>query len=1062
MASPCACLAAVGKDGLIASMKQPQPERPSDARASVPGSASDQIAPKTLRLVLDPDHPAGVLRFVWWDLAGRLFPYEPGRKQDLDSIRAFAIALLCTAHCRQNGPAQLISLGTLAAKELRGGWELKALKKGNTWLTTLGNAFENRNKQANRKNKGNRPASPIGDLCKALPGLLNEQVREWTAARAKQTGLPSFWCRHPSLVTVGYQAGDAGPNLLFRLAGMDSDLPLGSDWLALARQLENNQRHWGKLLTSGSGVEEEPETTLGPEAERVAARRCRADISRIIKYAPAELIGREDEINLLNNAWAQVRDGAHKRPRILAFVALGGEGKTSLVAKWTADLAYQDWPGCDAAFAWSFYRQGAREQLAGSSDLFLNAALTFFGDEAAARSGADAFDKGRRLAVLVGRRRSLLILDGLEPLQHAPSSPHRGGLKDQGVAELLKTLAQNNDGLCVVTTRYSLPDLQVFRQGTAPEVELKCLSRAAGVHLLRSLGVKGSELRNLPSDDDNQRLNEFEKLVEDVKGHALTLTVMGGFLKRAFQGDIRKRDQVKFDRADDEVDGGHAFRAMAAYEQWLARDGGKEGRREAAVLRIMGLFDRPADAGWVAALRCEPIRDLTDALAGLGEEDWNECLSDLEAARLLTVNRDTSGALLTLDAHPLLRAYFAHQLRTQSPAVWRDANQRLHEHLSTSTPDKPQPTIEDLQPLYLAVAYGARAGLFSEALVLYKERLLLGQEYAEQHCGAFGAGLAAISTLLEEVGAARKAPSAADLAYVHLRMGTCLRSLGRLLEGAEHLEEAKRVFETAGCLPEAAHASGRLCILNLFLGKVPQAIGHGRESVRLADEGRNVFSRAYFRTTLGLALCYRGSHEAADLFCEARALQQQDNGRGDQRAAMAFRRCEWLESRAQYGEMVEVATEALQIAEAEQAGLLFFGLLHTALGRAHIYQQQHSQAGGHLDKAIAFYRKSATWFELPRGLLARAWLRCLHGTEADFRNARADLDEIWEIATRGPMKLHLADVRLARVKFFCRLNPYPWESPATDLAAAEKLIQECEYHRRDGEIVAAKSTIQAM
>jgi len=290
---------------------------------------------------------------------------------------------------------------------------------------------------------------------------------------------------------------------------------------------------------------------------------------------PAELIGREEETKLLNDAWQKVRRAETPRPHILTFVALGGEGKTSLVAKWAAELAAQDWPGCDAAFAWSFYSQGTREQLAASSDLFLKEALTFFGDDADkefAASPAGAFEKGQRLARIVGRRRSLLILDGIEPLQYAPTSPTPGELKDQGIAALLRALAAASHGLCVVTTRYSLPDLKAFWQTTAPEVKLLRLSRDAGVHLLKTLGVNGTT-------------KEFETLVEDVKGHALTLTLFGGFLKRAFHGDIRQRDRVKFEKADEKMDGGHAFRTMAAYEQWLLLDGGDEGRREVAMLR---------------------------------------------------------------------------------------------------------------------------------------------------------------------------------------------------------------------------------------------------------------------------------------------------------------------------------------------------------------------------------------------------------------------------------------------------------------------------------------------
>jgi len=55
----------------------------------------------------------------------------------------------------------------------------------------------------------------------------------------------------------------------------------------------------------------------------------KADISRIMKYAPSNLIGREAETKVLNDAWDQVVRGETKRPHILTFVALGGEGKTS-------------------------------------------------------------------------------------------------------------------------------------------------------------------------------------------------------------------------------------------------------------------------------------------------------------------------------------------------------------------------------------------------------------------------------------------------------------------------------------------------------------------------------------------------------------------------------------------------------------------------------------------------------------------------------------------------------------------------------------------------------------
>ncbi len=338
--------------------------------------------------------------------------------------------------------------------------------------------------------------------------------------------------------------------------------------------LKTKSRRKGTLLTF-----DEPPPTGGATV---------VDISRIDKYAPEDLIGREAETKLLSDAWDQAVRGKPKRPHVLTFVALGGEGKTSLVAKWAADLAHQDWPGCDAVFAWSFYSQGTREQTAVSSDAFLAEALTFFSDPAMADSAQGAFDKGRRLAQLVGERRVLFILDGLEPLQYAPTSPTPGELKDAGLTALLKGLAATGLGLCVVTTRYALPDLRAFSQTTAPMHELPRLSMAAGVKLLRTIGVKtGSQA-------------DFEKLVEDVDGHALTLQILGQFLVRAFQGDIRRRDRIDLQKADAKIQGGHAFRAMEAYEKWLeddrsaARGGALEAARPLRPAGHGGLRGRPA------------------------------------------------------------------------------------------------------------------------------------------------------------------------------------------------------------------------------------------------------------------------------------------------------------------------------------------------------------------------------------------------------------------------------------------------------------------------------------
>ena len=850
-----------------------------------------------------------------------------------------------------------------------------------------------------------------------------------------------------------------------------------------------------------------------------------ADISRIMKYAPSELIGREAETKVLNDAWDQVVRGETKRPHILTFVALGGEGKTSVVAKWAVDLAFQDWPGCDAVLAWSFYSQGTREQLAASSDLFLNEALAFFGDTTMARSAAGAFDKGRRLAQLVGERRALLILDGLEPLQYAPTSPTPGELKDQGIAALLKGLATNGRGLCVVTTRYSIPDLRAYVGKTVDEKKLARLSTEAGVALLQSFGVKGS-LRRTIASTDGRTLNEFEKLVEDVKGHALTLNLLGSYLRDAHGGDIRKRDLIRLSKADAEEQGRHAFHVMDAYVRSMAPGGlrvwlrclfdAKErelrenGRRALAHLRLLGLFDRPATAGTLASLwEGELIAGLTEPLIGISEAQRNLALQRLEDAKLLTVIRDPSGALVALDTHPLLREYFGQRLRDAQPEAWRAAHRRIYEYLCATTEDKPDATLEDLQPLYQAVAHGCHAGLQQDACdKVYRDRIARGKAfYSTRKLGAFGSDLGAVACFFETPWS-RVLPALTDVAQAWLLSQAAfrLRALGRLSEALKPMRAGLEMGVDRKDWKTAAARASNLSDLELTLGEVAGAVGDAEQSVTYADRSDDAFLKMGFRTTHAGALHQADRRDEAEArFREAEQMQAERQPANPLLYSLAgFQYCDLLLSEAEReawkAERELTKEEGLTLCRAvaeraaqtldwwtndfKNASLLDIALDHLTLGRAALYaailesrshQREPAQpspptsdeshrgftsAATELNHAVSGLRRAGTQDELPRGLLTRAWLRSLTGVRTGSESAQSDLDEAWEIAERGPMPLHMADIHLYRARLFFRDANYPWESPQYDLAEASRLIYKHGYLRREEELKDAEAALE--
>jgi hypothetical protein len=857
-------------------------------------------------------------------------------------------------------------------------------------------------------------------------------------------------------------------------------------------------------------------TALTFDASPLATRP--ADISRIMKYAPSNLIGREAETEILSDAWDQVVRGETKRPHILTFVALGGEGKTSVVAKWAVDLAFQDWPGCDAVLAWSFYSQGTREQLAASSDLFLNEALTFFGDAVMAGSAAGAFDKGRRLAQLVGERRALLILDGLEPLQYAPTSPTPGELKDQGIAALLKGLATNSRGLCVVTTRYSIPDLRAYVGKTVAEKKLTRLSTEAGVALLQSFGVKGSLRKTIPSPDGRTLWNEFEKLVEDVKGHALTLNLLGSYLRDAHGGDIRKRDLIRLSEANAEEQGGHAFHVMDAYVESLA-NGGKtaddqaKGRRALALLRLLGLFDRPATAATLAALwEGEAIVGLTEPLIGISEAQRNLALQRLEDAKLLTVIREHgSGALVALDAHPLLREYFGQRLRDAQPEVWRAAHRRLYEHLCATTKDTPDATLEDLQPLYQAVAHGCLAGLQQEACdKVYRDRILRRDKfYSTKKLGAFGSDLGAVACFFETPWS-RVSPALteADQAWLLSEAGFRLRALGRLTEALDPMRAGMEMVVRLQGWKNAARFASNVSEIELTLGEMGAAVEDAGQSVTYADRSGEASLQPAFCTTLADALHQAGRRdEAMSRFREAEQMQAERQPAYPLLSSLwGFRFCDLLLSEAEReagkveGELKkeegfaglalcrsvgERASKTLNwwTSQFTIASLLTIALEHLTLGRTALYaailesrgrqpeqpsppptsdesQLGFTRAATELDQAVSGLRCAGTQHMIPHGLLTRAWLLSLTGARTGPESAQSDLDEAWEVAERGPMPLFLADIHLYRARLFFREAAYPWKSPQHDLAEARRLIFKHGYLRRKEELEDAEAALK--
>jgi serine/threonine protein kinase/predicted ATPase len=463
-----------------------------------------------------------------------------------------------------------------------------------------------------------------------------------------------------------------------------------------------------------------------PSASRIGTRKPptrpapkKISVARL-PVTGSDVFGREDDIAFLDRAWT------NQDVNVVTIVAWAGVGKSTLVNHWLRRMAAKHYRSAELVFGWSFYRQGTSGQ-SSSADEFLEAALAWFGDPHP-RIGT-AWEKGERLAKLIARRRALLVLDGLEPLQNPPG-PQEGRLREPSLQALLRELAAFNKGLCVITTRMPVADLADHEGISAPRLELEHLSSDAGAKLLRALGVKGHEA-------------ELRNASDEFGGHCLALTLLGSYLTDAYHGDIRCRSQVSGHLSHDVRQGAHARKVMESYQTWFGQG------PELSVLRMLGLFDRPADEKALGALLKRPaIRGLTESLTDLNLTEWRTILARLRRARLIAGEDPHNPG--HLDTHPLVREYYGEQLQSLRTDAWNECNRRLFNYYRALAPPLPE-SFRDMEPLFLAVICGCNAGLFREALHdIYIPRIQRGDAFfAAKVLGARGALLSVLVHFFE-------------------------------------------------------------------------------------------------------------------------------------------------------------------------------------------------------------------------------------------------------------------------------------------------------------------------
>lgn len=747
------------------------------------------------------------------------------------------------------------------------------------------------------------------------------------------------------------------------------------------------------------------------------------------------IFGRQTELALLDRTW----EAAEKR--ILHFHAHGGVGKSQLINRWLHDLGADHYRGATRVLAWTFYSQGTGDKVS-SADRFIQYALEWFDDPDPLLGSP--WEKGKRLARLAGQHRTLLLLDGLEPLQHYETEL-RGKLKDPALEAFLRAFARQPQGLCVITSRLQLAGFERFEAGgcvahlggvphvAVEQQNLETLSAEACTVILQERGAKGDAAA-------------FERVSQAFGRHAFAMQLLATWL-RAVPGHRIEAAEGIPDLPDlPEAKGRHPRRVIAAlYEQLLLEPRHADAAR---LLPVFGLFDRlvAEEVLTLAAAELPDPPNVPRALAALRRTDFLYDESEHEPGMV--------------DCHPLLREHFEVFLQEKMPDFCTAAHTKLYEYYR-ALPEKHLPdTLLEMEPLFLAIAHGCRAGLQQRALVeVYWERIQRGEgdNFCCMKLGAFGSDLSALGYFFEktwEVPAFNL--SEAYRAILLNWAGFRLQSLGMLREAAGPLQVSMEIYEKQGSRVGVAANACNLCQLWLSIGDVSAAVQYSMLAVQYATQSEFWSEEVQCKTVLADALHQSGEWEVARQLFEDAEKTQMKNQYRPLYSLQGYYYCDLLLDERVFEDVLRRAEMALTQAVFRNL-LLDIATNKLTLGRAHLAQwlSQHSTppptdhpAGHWLNEAVDRLRAAGVQEYIPRGLLARAaWHRC----RQDYAAAHEDLQEALDIIEEGGMRLFLVDYHIEMMKLASPPGPLSGgegETAAWHRAEALRLIEETGYRRR--------------
>ena len=447
-------------------------------------------------------------------------------------------------------------------------------------------------------------------------------------------------------------------------------------------------------------------------------------------------------------------------------------------------------------------------------DELLESLLIYLDEAYAGRSfPTSASAKIQILTGLLKNRRILLAFDGIEVMQF--NDHHRsknGQFRSTDLQNFISLLADVGEYKSKVFITSRIP-LTAFDQYSGyRSFDLEELNISEGIELL--------ELPRVASSDRN-----LSELVEEHGGHALTLTLLAGFMETYAKVDASRITNIP-KPLEDENRYEKLHEILRWYDELLKP-------KEQSFLMLFSAFRIPVNE--TALFRVfRKSNPLSEELAEMEEYDFIDLVNRIRNLRLIRYDEKQSQYTI----HPLIRDFYRKKLETLSNT--RDATYRklCDDSLALPLDDDPN-TLEKIAPVINAFYYACAARDYDLAYDIWHRNIQKERWAIQKQFGALEMEIELIEQFLPN-----RDRTHMPLVKERKRQAILINQLGYVLNRSALTTEAVRLLLCAGKLREdsedwdnAACSFFDLAEAKTHLGDLQGATEASIESIDLARKG---------------------------------------------------------------------------------------------------------------------------------------------------------------------------------------------------------------------------------